>query len=323
MIIPVPIIRFMDDSLGNISKHALLPQEQVEKRSNIHFITSSPHATPMELTKGVQECLDAAAKDGVRTWDCKYNKEVVLIPFDLSKAGNNPMQAEESSQAGVACNFFCRTCTAGGTKVFKENVDGYKTLFKPGTLRTPSGTIAQIKKQVEEAQNSGGKGKVKTCVSETGMSNKAIQLIIETLITKRRQYQGGRQVPAAQEAVIQEQPAQDLQDLLGDHTLEECMNPLLHAAGFDVHQDTPTGILHTILLGVVKYFWGKPCTIFEAQLESVSLRGLGEVVLPAAYICKYQGSLIGKHFKALAQVMPVVIHGLFLEELVKAWLAIG
>lgn len=69
MIIPVPIIRFMDDSLGNISKQwnkhhvvyissALLPQEQVEKRSNIHFITSSPHATPMELTKGVQECLE-------------------------------------------------------------------------------------------------------------------------------------------------------------------------------------------------------------------------------------------------------------------------
>ena len=40
------------------------------------------------------------------------------------------MQAEECSQGGLACNYFCRTCHVGGKKEYKESDTGYDTMFK-------------------------------------------------------------------------------------------------------------------------------------------------------------------------------------------------
>jgi hypothetical protein len=82
--------------------------------------------------------------------------------------------------------------------------------------------------------------------------------------------------------------------------------------GLNVHKDTPTEILHTILLGVVKYFWGQTFEImskqnqiaaFNAQLNSLSPAGLNISGIQGNYMCHYQGGLIGRHFKIIAQVM--------------------
>jgi hypothetical protein len=73
-------------------------------------------------------CSDAA-QSGIIVWDCKYNEEVMLIPYMLFLAGDNPMQAEECSHAGLNCNYFCRTCKVGGTKEYKESKAGYNTPF--------------------------------------------------------------------------------------------------------------------------------------------------------------------------------------------------
>ncbi|KAG1800250.1 uncharacterized protein HD556DRAFT_1230638 [Suillus plorans] len=45
--------------------------------------------------------------------------------------------------------------------------------------------------------------------------------------------------------------------------------------------------------------------------------------LNADYICHYKGSLIGKHFKSLAQVMPFLIYDLVLSIVLNAWTMIG
>jgi hypothetical protein len=63
-------------------------------------------------------------------WDCKYNEEVLLCPNGLFCAGDNLMQAEECSHAGLNCNCFCRSCTVGGTKEFKQSDEGYAAIFK-------------------------------------------------------------------------------------------------------------------------------------------------------------------------------------------------
>jgi hypothetical protein len=96
--------------------------------------------------------------------------------------------------------------------------------------------------------------------------------------------------------------------------------------------DTPTEVLHTVLLGVVKYFWGQTVFLlekakllptFQARLDSIDADGLNAPCLKADYICKYKGSLIGKHFKSLAQVMPFLIYDLVPQTVLNAWSAIG
>ena len=33
-------------------------------------------------------------KNGIITWDCKYDAKVMLIAYDIFLGGDNPMQAE-------------------------------------------------------------------------------------------------------------------------------------------------------------------------------------------------------------------------------------
>jgi len=70
-----------------------------------------------------------AAEDGIVAWDCKEGEEVMLDPYEVFFCGDNPMQAEMCSHAGLASNYPCRTCHVGGTKAFKGSEAGYNTLF--------------------------------------------------------------------------------------------------------------------------------------------------------------------------------------------------
>ncbi len=99
-----------------------------------------------------------------------------------------------------------------------------------------------------------------------------------------------------------------------------------------LHLDTPTEVLHTFLLGVVKYFWGqtvfliektKAMDVFQMRLEALSTDGLNAPSVNAEYMWRYKGSLIGKHFKSLAQLMPFIIYDLVPPSLLHAWNTIG
>ncbi|KAG2346414.1 hypothetical protein BDR05DRAFT_878375 [Suillus weaverae] len=345
MVHTVPLLVFMDDVSGNVSKqwnkhHAIymsnanLPREMLEKEFFVRFVTSSPHAAPMELMRAMKESICNAAESGIIAWDCKYNEEVLLIPYALFLAGDNPMQAEECSHAGLNCNYFCRTCDIGGTKEFKASSDGYRSLFTSGNIRTPENTTAEIHKQFETAFKSGASEKIKNLVSSTGIRDSASNSILNALVELgkklRKRAAGTQAMPEAEATAALEK---EFSELLQGEKLDNAINPLLGMeAGFDIHMDTPTEILHTILLGVVKYFWGqtvflldkaKLMGIFQVRLESVDKNGLNAPCLNADYICHYKGSLIGKHFKSLAQVMPFLIYDLVPSTVLNAWALIG
>ncbi|KAH7903913.1 hypothetical protein BJ138DRAFT_972910, partial [Hygrophoropsis aurantiaca] len=62
---------------------------------------------------------------------------------------------------------------------------------------------------------------------------------------------------------------------------------------------------------------------FQMRLESVSKTGLDSPMLGAEYICHFKGSLIGKHFKSLAQVMPYLIYDIVPQTVLDGWTVIG
>ncbi|KAG1804057.1 uncharacterized protein BJ212DRAFT_1284808, partial [Suillus subaureus] len=274
-----------------------------------------------------------AAESGIIAWDCKDSEEVMLIPYGLFVAGDNPMQAEECSHAGLNCNYYCRMCDVGSTKEYKESEAGYSSIFNSGNIRMPEGTANTVQQQFETTMLSGASEKVKNSMSSTGIRDTASASILNTLLElgkKLRKHTVGS--PAIPENEVSITLKKEFEQLLQGGKLNDAINPLLGMHAFNVHMDTPTKILHTILLGVVKYFWGqtvflleksKLLHLFQTRLETINKDGLNAPCLNTNYICHYKGSLIGKHFKSLAQVMPFLIYDLVPPTVLNGWTVMG
>ncbi|KAG1872027.1 hypothetical protein C8R48DRAFT_746529 [Suillus tomentosus] len=292
------LIIFMDDVSGNISKqwnkhhtiymsNANLSHEMLEKEFCIHF---APHAAPMEMMSTMQDSIGKAAESGIFAWDCKDNEE-----------------AEECSHAGLHCNYFCRTCKVGGTKEYKESDEGYNSIFVPGQLHTPAGIAAEICTSE----------KIKKSVFSTGIKYTTTGYILETVVEmgkKLCKWVAGVQLK--QESDIKVISNKEPKDLLQGSTLNDTINPLLSVEGFNVHQDTPTQTMY--LLEKVKLL-----DLFQMRLNSIMKDGLDSPYLNTDYICHYKGSLIGKHFKSLAQVMLFLIQDLLLRMVLDGCTTIG
>ena len=158
MVYTVPLIIFMDDVLANISKqwnkhhvvymsNALLPQEMLEKEFTIHFVMRSPYTSPMELMRGIKDSIEYVVfssysiqlltkitrktmGNGIFMFDVKHQEEVMLIPYHLIIASDNPMQAEECSHGRLRHNYFCHTYNVGGIIAEKKTDKGYNDIFQ-------------------------------------------------------------------------------------------------------------------------------------------------------------------------------------------------
>lgn len=89
-----------------------------------------------------------------------------------------------------------------------------------------------------------------------------------------------------------------------------------------------------MLLGFVKYFWRDVVNIrigknkikrelLEARLSSFDTTGLGIPSLSGHTLVQYAGSLVGRDFRAIAQVAPLVLHDLVPQECYNSWIALS
>ncbi|KAG9102947.1 hypothetical protein FRC06_000691 [Ceratobasidium sp. 370] len=252
----VPFVLFVDDVSGNVSKqwnkhwcaytsNASLPREQMNKRSNIRFMATSQHASPLEMVDGICTGFKDAFEKMVVVYDAKQKREVLVRPYILVVTGDNPMQACECSNIGMKGSHFCRTCDVGGSNVHKASDAGYAEIFKPGTLRTTAGTIASIEEQYEAAFTSTNAEAITKLQRQTGVKDAMAEPLIERIV-KQRQLLQKQRIPTSQ-------ITQTLRADFPKHGPTHVMNPLLLQNGLDIHLDTPTETLHTILLGIVKY----------------------------------------------------------------------
>ncbi|KAH9978409.1 hypothetical protein BJV74DRAFT_879458 [Russula compacta] len=306
MVYSVPLVIFQDDVSGNQSKqwnkhyscylsNGMIPCQKLESEFHVHFVAMSP----------------TAFASPVVAWDCQEKEEVLLRPYALLFPGDNPMQAEFCSSAGLCCNHFCRTCRVGGSQKYKQSDEGFSELLK--------NTLGQLFTALQPSVLT----TLMEAVHSLGTKDALTQPVIDNLVKLGQQLQKNNPECAAY-------TPDKVQSILTDELKRAqglghgILNPLIDMDGVDIHKDTPTEILHTILLGITIWILekAKQLEIFQAQLNSIVTDSLNVPKLQADYMCQYKGGLIGKHFKTISQVMAFAVYDIVPKEVLEAWLII-
>lgn len=165
---------------------------------------------------------------------------MLLIPYVVFLPGDNPMQAELCSHAGLACNYFCRTCHVGGSKASKVTGSGFQKIFvvsrahsvdqaqkliglQPGDFRTPENTANHVRDLYGLAVTPGGAEKVKKRLSATGVRDSLANPILATIASLGKKL---RLLP--DEELTEEAAVAALEAELAKH---QPINPLLGVPG--------------------------------------------------------------------------------------------
>ncbi|KAF7310234.1 hypothetical protein MIND_00397100 [Mycena indigotica] len=235
------------------------------------------------------------------------------------------MQSEVSGHIGSKGNRFCRKCQVGGTTAHKVSDCGFHELFEPGIPRTKDYVLSELRAQVGMACSGISRMKLAEEQRLTGVKDAYTQHWITGLIDRHAQLRAAdveRSVAAIKAELTQWTTEND----------EKIYSAFLTTKGFDpTYRDTPVELLHTILLGAVKYVWHVSHTSWSQEAkETYSLRlqaaqtdGLSIHAIRAGYIMQYANSLIGKQLKTIVQTGVFHVYDLVPGDHLAAWRALG
>ncbi|KAJ7202121.1 hypothetical protein GGX14DRAFT_571015 [Mycena pura] len=324
---------FGDDVSGNRSKswnkhwnaymtHRNLPRALLQQEFHVHFISTSPNATITEQFTAFKAVVEQTHKEPVKVRDAETGETTRFSIYGNAGPSDNPMQSEISSHIGAKGNYACRKCETGGSEKDKESNECFHSLFAPGVPRSRDKILMELKKQVNLAC-AGVAKPIETMQRDTGVKDAYTQHWIEHLL---EQYKRKKAEKTKSHKDIE---AELIQWTLDNE--EKIYSGFLTLKGFDPTKDTPVEILHTILLGIVKYIWHSSHTswspaqkqLYSLRLQATNSDGLSIHAIRANYIMQYANSLIGRQFKTIAQVNVFHVHGIVTDEQFATWRAVG
>ncbi|KAL0565044.1 hypothetical protein V5O48_016988 [Marasmius crinis-equi] len=321
---------FGDDVSGNRSKswnkhnnsyvtHRNLPQKLLQQEYHVHLVSTSQHASIAEQYHAVKKLIDSTRQDPIKVADPSgLTTRFMIQPH--SGPGDNPAQSDVASHIGSGGNHPCRKCEMGGPEVERAKGEGFHAVFKPGTPRTQAKIRAELEEQVTLACN-GESAVIKTRQTNSGTKDAYTQYWIEDLVRRFHELRNEQTDDEARTALLA---------WAREHT-SEIYNSFLTTDGFDPARDTPVEILHTILLGVVKYIWhysSKKWTssqkiTYSQRLQATDTDGLSIAEIQAEYIMNYSNSLNGRQFRQVVQTAVFHVHDLVDDDHFVAWKAVG
>ncbi|KAJ7019780.1 hypothetical protein C8F04DRAFT_1404097 [Mycena alexandri] len=301
-VVAFPVWLYCDDTSGNTSKKwnkhnsflftaAGLPRQYVHQESNIHFLSTSNIAPPLEMLDGIVEQLKVAQDQGIWAWDSYYRELVLVIPSVLAMLGDNPMQSEFACHIGFRGKFFCRACWVQGDpedeEDDEEDIGGNSDTGSVSDTSASSHDTADGKKKKKKKKHAKKKQTVSEMVSRvqqfvtvpiqgpesSGKHSKNYKINLNPpLSLAARPNSNGKKTKSGIKDVFQgaflerifaistkrgrskPQKQVDIANLRRTFP-PDITSPVWRIKDFDPHQDTPVEILHVILLGFVKYFW--------------------------------------------------------------------
>ncbi|KAK7033799.1 hypothetical protein R3P38DRAFT_2772786 [Favolaschia claudopus] len=334
----VMVSPWADDVSGNRSKqynkhmnmytgNGCLPGRLLQQEFHVHYVSSSPHASSAEQFAAFRDHVKETETKPVKAFNAVTGRKCRFIIRVPGLPADNPQQSEEASHMGANANFPCRKCHWGGTTVEKEQDQAYHECHLAGVARTAKEIRANLKTQLEHATRGDSKS-VENLQRSTGTKDKTTQYWIDQLVSKAK-------------AIKAEHPRRTVDEIATELSawLEaqpgNKMNPLLDLTCLDPSQDTPVELLHTILLGVIKYIWHHLHThqwsdadrhLLAIRLQSTDITGLTIPPIRASYMMQYKNNLIGKHFKTIMQILAFHAHDICTPEqfaLIKAAADLG
>ncbi|KAF7969711.1 hypothetical protein HWV62_22016 [Athelia sp. TMB] len=270
-----------------------------------------------------KKIIESTHSKPIETYDALTNDEVLVKLYQSSGPADNPMANEICGHMIGRANLPCRKCNVGGTHREKESDEVYHSMFTAGEPRTKGETLAEVVSQVELACL-GVASHVETRQTASGVKDAYTQPWIEELINRARKMH--QDEPNRTHESIK-------QELLAwvEENKDRVYNSFLTMKGFDPNRDTPVELLHTILLGIVKYVWyGSHSTWSEAskktfaiRLQSTNTNGLSIHAIRSNYIMQYANSLIGRQLKTVAQTSVFHVYDLVSDKQFALWKAVG
>ncbi|KAI9429051.1 hypothetical protein H4582DRAFT_2114726 [Lactarius indigo] len=334
-----PIWLYCDNVSGNQSKKwnkhysflfspAGLPHAHFQKEYNVHFLCTSNLASPLEMMDRIVEQLEAAWDEGIWAWDCVHEARVLIIPFVSALLGDNPMKSEFACHIGQMGKFFCHMCDVKG---FDAPPSGSCVPVNPTTSHDGNHATSDLPGTSDGESSAGGSlsgshGRKKgdesmqdmveriTCFINirahrmtTGIKDTFFEVYLDRmyLLYKDRGSRGEKQLAL---------------DLFRATLPANILSPVWQIRGLDPHADTPVEILHTVLLGFVKYLWRdvvhnqlgtnvqKKGTL-RTRLDSLDISGLQ---LPGA-----------KHLTGNMLVAPFVLYDLVPDVCFDVWVSLS
>ncbi|KAG1806360.1 uncharacterized protein HD556DRAFT_1428515 [Suillus plorans] len=332
----MPLWLYCDDTSGNLSKKwnkhnsflftaAGLPRAEVHQEYNVHFLCTLNLAPPLEMLDGIVDQLEESWKQGIWAWDCVHEEYVLVIPSILALLVDNPMQSEMACHIGSMGKYFCRICKVKGhdatyttdappkstrkraKETMEEMATRVKQFVKIGEPRHKDETIAELKSMFIHASTVRNQTQIKQRKTSTGIKDTFLDSFLNRLAESYCKIRGGNK--AKQEAL----------DRVKETLPENVISPVWRIK---------------VLLGFVKYLWRDVVSVrigkdklkrelLETRLSSVDVSGLGLSHLAGHTLVQYAGSLVGRDFRAIAQVAPFVLHDLVPTECYDTWVALS
>ncbi|KAG1813074.1 hypothetical protein DFJ58DRAFT_720359 [Suillus subalutaceus] len=323
----MPLWLYCDDTSGNLlkkwNKHnsflftaAGLPRADIHQEYNVHFLCTSNLAPPLEMLDGIVDQLEESWKQGIWAWDCVHEEYVHVIPSVLALLVDNPMQSEMACHIGLMGKYFCCISAAQPEDTDHSVGEASGSESDAHADAPPKSTRKRAKETMEEMVI-WVKCMVdrRTAKTSTGIKDTFLDSFLNRLAESHCKIRGGNRAKQAALNRVKE-------------TLPKIVTSI------DPHTDAPVEILHTVLLGFIKYLWcdvvsvriGKDklkCELLETSLSSVDVSGLGLSHLAGHTLVQYAGSLVGRDFCAIAQVALFMLHDLVPMECYDTWVALS
>ncbi|KAI6028188.1 hypothetical protein EDC04DRAFT_2869143 [Pisolithus marmoratus] len=190
-------------------------------------------------------------------------------------------------------------------------------------------SIDELKSMFTMASSIGNQTKIKNIKTSTGLKDRYLDYFLDGMASSYKKKHGN----SSKQQALEEFPCVAYQRYV---KFSSCTKKKikLKLTGLNPHSDTPVEVLHTVLLGFVKYFWRDAVNIrigknkikkelLETHLSSFDTTGLEIPPLSGHTLVQYAGSLVGHDFWAIAQAAPFVLHGLVPDECYSTWVALS